>query len=475
MSDTTKFRSLKIWETHDHRIIWQLSPAPLLPQMAKKLFLTIDVNQMTKGISLTSNKPKFIIKPGSLTQILRKNLNGMMLNSISYDSESKSYVIELNRPSAQGDGWMIALHGTKPPELELIDRDNESSYLRWSTKGMYTKRKDIDQDNFNFKNLKDMTGPLIESIRTNADESLEPQDQSSKDTASVKSASQRSAIQKMRRRLRTLKKSLDKIEAKSISSSDLSNWQEQTKLLEEYAYLATDGDHCLLLSPEQSRSNESITIELNPNKSIGENVNEYHRKHKKMKLSITSQEQQKQCCLKDIAEIEKDLQYLLDHTISEQESLDILSRHKISAPAKTGRAKVQYLEKKPYKLYLSTDNTRILVGKGAAENDRLTKQAKSNDFWIHAVGVTGSHVIVDGSKFRKTMLPEKVFRDAAILALHFSKLRNDFSGEVYYTRKQHIKKSKGMPPGLWNVEHSPVAFVKYSEPELKDILNRQEA
>ena len=59
-----------------------------------------------------------------------------------------------------------------------------------------------------------------------------------------------------------------------------------------------------------------------------------------------------------------------------------------------------------------------------------------------------------------------------MLSIHFSKLRDGKAGEVYVTRKHNIRKKKGLAPGLWIVEKSETVFVRYSEKEIKDLLNR---
>src|SRR5690606_22046959 len=113
------------------------------------------------------------------------------------------------------------------------------------------------------------------------------------------------------------------------------------------------------------------------------------------------------------------------------------------------------------------------VGKGARENDELTKAARAQDYWLHAVGVTGSHVIVPAVKEIKDTLPEATKKEAAILALQHSKLKGDLAGEVYFTRRSHIRKKKGLPDGLWLIDRSETLFIRYTADELQAVLGRQ--
>src|SRR6185503_2025160 len=99
-------------------------------------------------------------------------------------------------------------------------------------------------------------------------------------------------------------------------------------------------------------------------------------------------------------------------------------------------------------------------------SDELNKLAKGHDYWFHAVGTTGSHVIIPARQIQGA-LPVPLLRAAAILALHFSKRRNDRQGEVYTSRRAQIKKRKGMAPGLWSVEKAETMYLTYDDAELE--------
>jgi predicted ribosome quality control (RQC) complex YloA/Tae2 family protein len=84
--------------------------------------------------------------------------------------------------------------------------------------------------------------------------------------------------------------------------------------------------------------------------------------------------------------------------------------------------------------------------------------------------VTGSHVIVPVTPDIRQALPTQLLREAAILALHFSRMREDHAGECYITRKQFLKKQRGMPAGLWRIDQSESLFFRYSEEEVQNLL-----
>src|SRR5262249_43812372 len=65
------------------------------------------------------------------------------------------------------------------------------------------------------------------------------------------------------------------------------------------------------------------------------------------------------------------------------------------APAAPGRESKEQTKSAPFRTFVTPGGARILVGKGAAQNDRLTFQtARPHDLWLHAKDQTGAHVIV---------------------------------------------------------------------------------
>jgi predicted ribosome quality control (RQC) complex YloA/Tae2 family protein len=90
----------------------------------------------------------------------------------------------------------------------------------------------------------------------------------------------------------------------------------------------------------------------------------------------------------------------------------------------------------------------ILVGKGDAENDRLTfGVAKPRDIWLHVAGPAGSHVIVR-NPLELDELPRPVLERAAQLAAWHSKARGAKGKvEVHVCRVADVRKPRGFAPG----------------------------
>jgi predicted ribosome quality control (RQC) complex YloA/Tae2 family protein len=89
----------------------------------------------------------------------------------------------------------------------------------------------------------------------------------------------------------------------------------------------------------------------------------------------------------------------------------------------------------------------ILVGKGDAENDRLTfGVAEPRDFWLHVAGSPGSHVIVRNPDALDE-LPAEVADRAAQLAAWHSRARNAGKVEVHLCKVADVSKPRGFAPG----------------------------
>lgn len=88
----------------------------------------------------------------------------------------------------------------------------------------------------------------------------------------------------------------------------------------------------------------------------------------------------------------------------------------------------------------------VLCGKNNIQNEYITHRlAEKTDYWFHAKGVPGSHVVLvcggeepDGADFT----------EAAEIAAHYSKASGGQNVEVDYTFARNVKKQAGGKPGL---------------------------
>lgn len=192
-------------------------------------------------------------------------------------------------------------------------------------------------------------------------------------------------------------------------------------------------------------TNEMITIPLGSTKTPQENALKYFEKYNKQKRTF-------EALTSLIEETRDDISYLesvsnaLDIALSEDDLTQIKEELIESGyiRRKFTKKKVK-ITSKPFH-YLSSDGYHIYVGKNNLQNEELTFHfASGNDWWFHAKGIPGSHVIV---KTNGEELPDRTFEEAGKLAAYYSKNRGSEKIEIDYIEKKHVKKPKGGKPGF---------------------------
>ena len=112
------------------------------------------------------------------------------------------------------------------------------------------------------------------------------------------------------------------------------------------------------------------------------------------------------------------------------------------AAARHGRPRLEGV-----RVFTSSEGTLILVGKGGRHNHRLTfKLAGPEDFWLHARGFPGAHVVVR-NEGRRSRPSDATLREAAALAAWFSDGREQEYADVQWTRRKYVRRPRGAAPG----------------------------
>lgn len=192
-------------------------------------------------------------------------------------------------------------------------------------------------------------------------------------------------------------------------------------------------------------TNEMISIPLDTQLTPLENAQKYFDKYNKLKRTYEA-----------LTELLQETKDEILHLESVSASLDIATSEDDLAQIKEELIQYGYIKKKhtskkeklksrPFH-YISSDGYHIYVGKNNFQNEELTfKTAVGNDWWFHAKGMPGSHVIV---KTNGDTLPDRTFEEAGRLAAYYSKGRENDKVEIDYLEKKHIKKPNGSKPGF---------------------------
>ena len=217
----------------------------------------------------------------------------------------------------------------------------------------------------------------------------------------------------------------------------------------------------------------SIRIELDPRKSPTETAQDLFKKAKRLKRGLEVAPIRLAAVEQEIAELQRLQDELTDFSAEELRARLEALGVSTTAPKERERKRRQTGTRLPYREFRSGDASSLLVGRGAADNDRLTlRYARPHDLWLHARGVTGAHVVVPLSKGRSCSAETLV--DAATLAAHFSDLRGEAIVDVLYTPRRFVHKRKGSPVGSVTLGSEKVIAVRMEVERLKRLLENEQ-
>lgn len=215
-----------------------------------------------------------------------------------------------------------------------------------------------------------------------------------------------------------------------------------------------------------------VRIELDPRKSPAELAQDLFAKAKRLKRGLDVAPER-------LASVDAELRALTDlrdqargrslaELVSKLEALGVA----VTEPQERERKRRRAGARQPYREFLSGEAGTVLVGRGAADNDRLTlRVARPHDLWLHARGVTGAHVLVPLVK-GKSCSPETLV-DAATLAAYFSDLRGEPIVDVIYTPRRFVRKRKGSALGSVTLEREKVLAVRVESQRLERLLQSE--
>lgn len=226
------------------------------------------------------------------------------------------------------------------------------------------------------------------------------------------------------------------------------------ELLHAFGYEVLEGAR-ELTAPNYYDENREIRIPLDPELSAADNAARYFEKYNKQKRTCEALSRQLVETGEEIDHLESILA-ALDMAVSESDLAQIKEemqqfgyiRRRDGAkrgPGYKGQKKEKRAAGKPLH-YISRDGFHMYVGKNNFQNEEVTfRLADGGDWWFHAKGIPGSHVIVktDGRE-----LPDRTFEEAGQLAAYYSRGRDSEKVEIDYVKRREVKKAAGGKPGF---------------------------
>jgi len=210
-----------------------------------------------------------------------------------------------------------------------------------------------------------------------------------------------------------------------------------------------------------------VKIELNRTLSAVENAEMYYKKSQKGKRSYEICVEKIKVSENEIADLEKlsdkICNFIDDGFLGRESEVEkLLSEH---PPAVAQNSKDKKVEKiAPFRHY-NYKGYDIYAGRTSSENDELSvKFANPSDIWFHAVGFSGSHLIIRRKK-NEPMPPNDVLSVAGGIAVFFSKAKNCGYAEVHVTEARFVRKPKKSPAGLVVAERCKTMRVSPIDPQ----------
>ncbi len=210
----------------------------------------------------------------------------------------------------------------------------------------------------------------------------------------------------------------------------------------------------------------TLTVPLDIQLTPVQNAQRYFRKYQKARTTREMAAEQHEGTLQELNYLEG---MLLDvgKCVGESELEEIRQELQSTGYVKKSssrREKRALPKSKPYH-YRSLDGIDIFVGKNAAQNERLTGDARPNETWLHAKDMPGSHVIVKA----EGDVPESTMIQAATLAAWYSKGQHSSMVPIDYTLKRYVKKIPGGATGMVTYTNQKTAYMTVTEADVKKI------
>lgn len=218
-------------------------------------------------------------------------------------------------------------------------------------------------------------------------------------------------------------------------------WRDRGNWILTYAHSIGPRQSELVI---ETGDGEVLIIPLDQAKTAVENAQDYFSRYRKAQRAAEggpARLEEVALSLQDLEQIETDLDLAASRPEIEEVRATLVD---VGYLKKRGRrAKVP--RSQPLSL-TSPDGLQVLVGRNSRQNDEITfRRASGDDWWFHARGVPGAHVIV---RAEGQPLPGDTIQYAAELAAHYSRLQGEIRVSVDYTQRRQVRRIRGAAPGL---------------------------
>ena len=427
------------------------------PGRSEVLVLSAESDVARLALSPPGERPPAPPRPLPFQSALRKLLVGARLEQVTSPSP---HVALLHFEHREGRRTLALVTSGADANVLLID--DSLRLLAASTRTPHTPK------------LREVWSPP--ELAEDGAPSRLPQDanvskaQAAQDLLAPKAEGQRADVVRKRllaplkTKVQRLRRTLEKVHADLARAQDAPVHREDGELLAQNLHRIPRGATQVTLTRYAAEGPEEVTLKLDPKRSPKEQVDWHFHQYRRLQRGEAHARRRLE-----------ELQTELDETVAQMEAVRAQSDDALAAEApkliqEEAAAKKKGPErKKPYKLFVAQTGHRIFVGKGSEANDELTFHlALPHHLWFHARGVPGSHVVLERKKGEE--VPHSAIIDAAHLAHHHGKRKDEPQGEVAWTEARYGRKTKGAAAGAVTYTREKVVLLRVEPERLQRLL-----
>jgi predicted ribosome quality control (RQC) complex YloA/Tae2 family protein len=216
---------------------------------------------------------------------------------------------------------------------------------------------------------------------------------------------------------------------------------------------------------------QEITVDVKPSLDIIRNAEKYFKRARKLEHGIPYQEQRLQAARELQEEVNQIEAAIRDDELTLKKAVSRFRQVGFGRFFTEFNRPVENQDQQErLRKFISSDGLTIIVGRNAEENDYVTfRVGKGKDPWLHVSGSQGSHVIVRVPK--GAQCPRRTLKEAAALAVYYSKARGNFRQEVTLGQVCNIRRAARRQAGKVTVSNPK--YIKSDKKALDDVMTEK--
>lgn len=389
-------------------------------------------------------------------QYLRSHATGARITDVRQLPFDRAFIMELVK-DGEASGILFRFYSGPGANVIVLDGENNIKELmfrrpkRMETQGCRLVIEERTEEGGRTFDIRPYTGSSFNSFIDRYYSSLD------------KEAETRDLVERIERKRDRIISEKERMIRNAEQKVSACSGYEETKmmadLLSSNLHLVRKGMDRITL--DDWRTGGRIALPLDPALSARENLDRLYGRYQKDKRTLTLARQELLDLRKDLEEARQYFDTLLSDPGNNLARL----RQAADEPGRKG-------EKKDHPgLLLTSRGFSILVGRNSRENDEiLRRHTRGSDWWVHTRDFAGSYVIIKAQ--RDKSVPLEVLLDAAVLAIHYSKAKNEKKVDLYYTQVKYLRRVKEGRTGLVLATQEKNLTVSADEDRVRKLLEK---